>query len=84
VELSTGKTVWRELLGGTYLASPVHDSRNIYFFSNAGKTTVIRAGKTFGKLVENRLDAGFMASPAVVGNALILRTKTHLYRIEEK
>ena len=33
-------------------------------------------------LAENHLDAGFMASPAVVGDALLLRTKTHLYRIE--
>jgi hypothetical protein len=30
----------------------------------------------------NQLDDGFMASPAVTGKALILRTKTHLYRIE--
>ena len=31
----------------------------------------------------NELDAGFMASPAVSQNALYLRTRTHLYRIEE-
>ena len=30
----------------------------------------------------NTLDDGCMASPAVDGEALILRTKTHLYRIE--
>jgi hypothetical protein len=24
-----------------------------------------------------------MASPAILGDALILRTKTHLYRVEE-
>ena len=34
-------------------------------------------------LAENQLDGGFMASPAVSGKALILRSKTHLYRVEE-
>ncbi|MEZ6073947.1 MAG: hypothetical protein R3C10_27620 [Pirellulales bacterium] len=33
-------------------------------------------------LATNTLEAGCMASPAVVGDALIVRTKTHLYRIE--
>jgi hypothetical protein len=30
---------------------------------------------------ENRLESGCMASPAVVGDDLVIRTKTHLYRI---
>jgi outer membrane protein assembly factor BamB len=81
-EAATGKTVWREPLGGSYIASPIHDGACVYFFGGAGKTTVLRAGRTFEKLAENRLDGGFMASPAVDGDALILRTKTHLYRIE--
>jgi len=34
-------------------------------------------------LAENELEGGFMASPAVAGRALFLRTRTHLYRIEE-
>lgn len=49
----------------------------------AWKTKVIRAGKTYELLAENQLDAGFMASPAVLDDALILRTKTHLYRISQ-
>ena len=84
LEASSGKTVWRELLGGNYLASPIHDGERIYFFSAAGKTTVIRADRTFEKLAENQLSSGFMASPAVAGDSLILRTKTHLYRIGVK
>ncbi len=54
----------------------------IYFFSEDGKTTVIEAGRAFKVLAENQLGDGFMASPAVDGNALILRSRTHLYRIE--
>jgi outer membrane protein assembly factor BamB len=55
----------------------------VYFFSEVGKTTVIEAGRELKVLAENQLDDGFMASPAVDGRALILRTRTHLYRIEE-
>ena len=54
----------------------------MYFFSEDGKATVIAAGREFKVLAENTLDAGFMASPAVDGRALYLRTKSHLYRIE--
>ena len=37
----------------------------------------------FKVLAENKFDGGFMASPAAVDGALYLRSKTHLYRVEE-
>ena len=40
-------------------------------------------GREFHRLAENQLDERLMATPAVTGNALILRSKTHLYRLEE-
>jgi outer membrane protein assembly factor BamB len=83
LETGTGETVWRERIGGDYLASPVSDGDRIYFFSVKGKTQVIRAGRSFELLAENQLESGFMASPAAAGKALYLRTRTHLYRIEE-
>lgn len=83
LEAASGKAVWRQMIGGSYLASPIQDGQRIYFFGASGKTTVIRAGRTFEKLAESKLDGGFMASPAVDGNALILRTKTHLYSVAE-
>ncbi len=82
IDIETGKSLWRESMGGSYIASPIHDGERIYYFSLSGKTIILRAGRTFEKLAENHLDAGFMASPAVVGDSLILRTKTHLYRVD--
>ena len=35
------------------------------------------------ELAKNQLEDGFMASPAVTGKALILRTRSALYRVEE-
>lgn len=84
VNAQTGDEVWRERVGGNYSASPLLADGRVYFFSEEGKATVIAAERTFRKLAENKLDGGFMASPAVTESALILRTKTHLYRIEAR
>jgi outer membrane protein assembly factor BamB len=80
---ATGEVVWQHRVKGRYSASPLYGAGRIYVFSEEGRTTVLRPGDTFEKLAENDLEEGFMASPAVAGRALILRTKTHLYRIEE-
>jgi len=82
LEAKTGKELWRERIGGNYSASPLCAEGRIYCFSEEGKTTIIAATPEFQKLADNQLEDGFMASPAVSGQALFLRTKTHLYRIE--
>ena len=85
VEAQTGKVVWRERLPGLgkYSASPIHADGRLYFFNENGHCPVIAAGREFKVIAGNKLDAGFMASPAVAGRALIVRSKTHLYRIEQ-
>jgi len=83
VDAKTGELVWQSRVGGTFSASPIHAAGRIYMFDEDGKTTVIEAGREFKVVAENQLDNGFMASPAVGGNALFLRTRTDVYRIEE-
>jgi outer membrane protein assembly factor BamB len=82
LEAKTGTQVWQSRIGGTFSASPLYGSGRVYLFDEDGKTTVLEAGREFRILAENQLDNGFMASPAVIGDALILRTTTDLYRIE--
>jgi outer membrane protein assembly factor BamB len=84
VEAKTGAEVWRERVGGNHSVSPLYAEGRLYFFADDGKTTVLEAGRQFKKLAENKLDGGFMASAAVAGKALFLRSKTHLYRIEAR
>jgi outer membrane protein assembly factor BamB len=84
LDAKTGRERWKARLGGNYSASPIDACGRIYFFDERGKSTVIEAGPQYKVLAENRLKDGFMASPAVSGNALYLRTKKALYRIEEK
>jgi outer membrane protein assembly factor BamB len=83
VEAKSGDEVWKKRVGGNYSAAPLYADGRIYFFSEEGKTTVVAPGREMKVLGESQLDAGFMASPAVADNALILRTKTHLYRVEQ-
>ncbi|MEM6675483.1 MAG: PQQ-binding-like beta-propeller repeat protein [Planctomycetota bacterium] len=85
VDVESGETVWRERLGANVCASLLLvGDELVYAFDRDGKTTIFHATPTFEKVAECALDAGFMASPAVLGDALILRTESHLYRIEDE
>ncbi len=81
-EAATGASLWNERIGGNYSASPVSADGRIYFCSEQGKTTVVAVSREFRKLAENQLGDGFMASPAIVDNALLLRSKSGVYRVE--
>lgn len=83
LEASTGKEIWKARIGGNYSAALIRHKDRIYAFSEDGKGIVFSTGRTFNKLAESQLPDGFMASPAVSENALFLRTKSHLYRIQK-
>ncbi|HJT77412.1 MAG TPA: PQQ-binding-like beta-propeller repeat protein, partial [Gemmataceae bacterium] len=76
--------VWQQRLGGQFWASPVYADGRLYFANAGGETFVVEPGRSCKVLAVNRLDDGCMASPAAVGKSLILRTKTHLYCLEQK
>ena len=84
IDAKTGEQIWQHRIGGEYSASPVYADGRLWFFSEDGKTTVLKPGRVFEQVGENRLDEGFLASPAIAGKAFFLRTRTHLYRIEQK
>jgi outer membrane protein assembly factor BamB len=84
LEGATGKEVWKERLKGNYSASPILADGHIYFFGEDGTATVIEPGRTFKQVSIGKFDDGFMASPAVSGKSLFVRTKTNLYRLEQK
>ena len=84
LDAHTGEKNWVERIGGNYSASPTSANGKIYFHSREGETTVLQDGKEFKVLAKNKLNGQHMASAAVDGNALILRTDKALYRIEQK
>ena len=86
IDAGTGEPVWSRRIGGRFAASPIYaggSEPRVYFCDQDGKTTIIKPGRKFEQLAVNTLDDGCMASPAVDDRALILRTKTQLYRIAD-
>lgn len=80
-EPKTGKIVWQKRLGGQFAASPIYASGRIYLCSIEGEIYTIEPGREFKLLAETSLGDGFMASPAIVGDEMILRSKSHLYGV---
>ena len=82
VNATTGDEFWFERLSGDYSASPLGAEGRVYFFGQDGTTTILADSREHKELAVNKLDGGFMASPAVADKALFLRTDKYLYRIE--
>jgi outer membrane protein assembly factor BamB len=83
LEVTTGKRLWRERMGGAkYSASLVAGDGKVYFTSEEGLTTVVRAGPEFELLAKNELREKVVATPAVAGGLLYVRGEQHLFCIE--
>ena len=50
--------------------------------SEEGQVTVLAPQDEYKKLAQFKMDEGFLASPAVIGDTLIVRSTKALYRIE--
>jgi len=84
VDAKSGQMRWQQRVGGNYSASPVFAGGRIYVLSEEGVTTVLAPGKEFMKLATSRLDGTTLASMAVSGGSLFIRSDTHLYRIGDR
>jgi outer membrane protein assembly factor BamB len=74
VDARTGERVWRERLGGIYTASPIAGDGKIYFMSESGETIVLNAGRKPDVISRNTIDGRVLASPAISGGRLFIRT----------
>ena len=64
---------------GDYYSSAVAADGRIYLASQKGVLMVLAAGDTLEVLARNDLREQVMATPAIVGNTLYVRTAGHLY-----
>jgi outer membrane protein assembly factor BamB len=84
LEAKTGKIIWQERVDGAFSASPIYANGRIYLFNEDAVCTVIKAAREFEILVTNSLaKEPLMATPAIAGNALFIRTEKHIYRIQD-
>lgn len=81
LDAKTGNPYWQVRIGGNHSASPIFADGRIYFLSEEGESTVIAPGKQFKALARNQLDGQTLASMAVSGGSIFVRSQTHLYRL---
>ena len=85
VAADTGKEIYKARVGGvghTFAASPIATADRIYFPDEEGVTIVIAPGDEYREIAQNDLGEMTLASPAVAGNSLFIRTAQKLYRIQ--
>ena len=86
-DAKTGKQTYKTRIDPTataFTTSPWAYNGKLFCLSEEGQTFVIAAGETFKLLHVNELDDMAQASPAIVGERLLVRTETRLYSIRRK
>jgi outer membrane protein assembly factor BamB len=83
---ATGKSIYpRQRINpvdtATFTASPWAYNGKVFALSEDGDTYVFQAGPEFKVLGKNSLNEMSLATPAVAGGSLIVRTASKLYRI---
>jgi outer membrane protein assembly factor BamB len=80
-DAKTGKVLWQERYKGKAHASPVAGDGKVYVTNETGTVTVFQAGREPEVLSVNDLDDETLATPAISGGCLFIRTKSALYCI---
>jgi outer membrane protein assembly factor BamB len=80
-EAASGKPLWQQRLNnkGPYWASPVAAEGKLYLVNDAGVASVVQAGARANVLGVNPMEEPILATPAIAGGAIYLRSDEHLY-----
>ncbi len=87
LDAKTGTVIWgpETTTEGIVSASPILSDGKLYILNEKAVTSIVSIGSEFKLLETNELDGTYtLASPAVSGSQLFIRTSTHLYCIESK
>jgi outer membrane protein assembly factor BamB len=86
-DAKTGKQTYKTRIDPSataFTTSPWVYNGKLFCLSEEGQTFVIAAGEEFKLLHVNELDDFSQASPALVGDRLLIRTEQRLYSIRRK
>jgi outer membrane protein assembly factor BamB len=72
-----------DIEAGAFTSSPWAYNGKVFCLSEEGKTYVFAAGEAFKLLHVNPLDEMALATPAIAGDRLLLRTESRLYSIRQ-
>ena len=83
-DLASGEEVYRQRIphgGRGFSASPVAADGKLYLASEDGQVFMVGAGQEYRLLAENSVGEPVMATPAIAGKTLYVRTQQHLVAI---
>jgi outer membrane protein assembly factor BamB len=84
LDAATGKEIYKVRIGGgghTFSASPVAAGDRIVLLTEEGVAFVLQAGDTYKEVARNDMQEMSLASPALAGGAIYIRTESKLYKI---
>jgi outer membrane protein assembly factor BamB len=80
-DAATGARLWQQRTPGVFSASPVAGDGKVYFVSESGTVVVIGGGRQPEILATNQLGERIIASPAIAGGSIFLRSDGRLFAI---
>jgi len=83
LDAKTGDQLWQHRLGGNFAASPLLADGKLYFTSQEGVTTVLKPGRDYEEIARNQLFGQTLASLAIAGDSLLIRTQSQLFCIRK-
>lgn len=83
-DVTTGSLLWRLRLKGPFSSTPVAAGKKLVFFNEKGAAQIVDVSGEEGEIVgEGDLGETILATPAVSGKDLFVRSDGHLWRISE-
>lgn len=83
-DAKTGDLLWQQRLKGPFSSSPIAGDGKVYLFNESGTGFVIKLGDKPELLSSNDMGETILATPALSGGALFIRSDQHLWCIGEK
>lgn len=78
-DLKDGKVLWQQRLKGPFSASPIAADGKVYVVSEEGVASVVQLGDEPKVLATNTMGETILATPAISGGAIYLRSDRYLY-----
>jgi outer membrane protein assembly factor BamB len=78
LDADNGNLIWQQRISDAFSASPVEAGGLLYFCAESGNTYVLKVADKYELVAKNDLGSPILASPAVTGELIILRTQEEL------
>jgi outer membrane protein assembly factor BamB len=84
-DAKTGTRIYQQRVGegGSFVASPILAAGKLYITSEDGDIYVVKTGAQYELLSKNPMGEPVLATPALVGDVLLVRGAKHLFAIGE-